>query len=537
MRNDFRYFAILSVLAIVAFGYFLWQPAYWLLVVILPIVVIGFWDMAQTRQALKRNYPVLGRMRYWMEWLRPKIYQYFVESDIDGRPFNRTERSIIYQRAKKDIDTTPFGTQLDVYEEGYEWMNHSIAAKKPQSLEQHPRTTIGGSDCKQPYSASVYNVSAMSFGSLSTNAVRALNGGAKIGDFAHNTGEGGLSPYHLEQGGDLIYQLGTGYFGSRHKDGSFSDEAFAKTVSHPHVKLIEIKLSQGAKPGHGGILPAKKNTPEIAAIRGVEVGTEVLSPPFHSAFSTPTELCLFIKRLRDLSGGKPIGFKLCVGHRSEFLGICKAMIKTGIRPDFISVDGGEGGTGAAPLEFSNFVGMPFKEALAFVDDTLRGFGIRKEIKIIASGKIVSGFHIFRAMALGADACYTARAMMMALGCIQALECNKNICPTGVATQDPELVKGLVVDDKKVRVYNFHKATVHSFVELLAAAGLEKSSDIRRSMINRRVSVSTALRYDEMFPHLPNGVLLKDETIPSNWKIYMEEASADSFIKTFEDLSV
>ena len=533
MRNDFRYFAVISVLVVAVVGYF-WHSFLWAFVALLPLLALGFYDMIQTKHALKRTFPLVGRGRYMMEWLRPKMYQYFVESDIDGRPFNRTERSIVYQRAKREPDSTPFGTQLNVYAEGYEWMNHSIAAKNFHALNHNPRVTIGGADCKQPYSASIFNVAAMSFGSLSTNAVLALNAGAKIGGFAHNTGEGGLSEHHLAEGGDIIFQLGTGYFGCRDNEGNFSPQAFQKTVSYPSVKMIELKLSQGAKPGHGGILPAKKNTPEIAAIRGVESGTEVLSPPYHKAFKTPLELCYLIKQMRDLSEGKPVGFKLCVGHRSEFLGICKAMIQTGIKPDFITVDGGEGGTGAAPLEFSNFVGMPLIEALAFVHDALTGFDLRKDIKILASGKMVSGFHLLRAMALGADVCYSARAMMMALGCIQALECNKNTCPTGVATQDAELVAGLVVSDKKVRVANFHKATVDSFVELMGAAGLEEPSRIRRSMINRRVSVSSSKRYDEIYPYLKAGCLLYPTTVPSNWKPYMDEAAAESFVKSFED---
>jgi glutamate synthase domain-containing protein 2 len=536
MRNDFKIFALVSVALTAVIGWF-WQPFLWVFIVLGPLVLLGFYDMMQTKHAIMRTFPLLGRGRYWMEWLRPKIYQYFVESDIDGRPFNRTERSIVYQRAKKEVDSTPFGTQLDVYEEGYEWMNHSIAARKFEDLEQNPRILIGGADCKQPYSASIYNVSAMSFGSLSTNAVLALNGGAKIGSFAHNTGEGGISPHHLTEGGDLIYQVGTGYFGSRTPEGSFSAANFTKTTASPSVKMIELKLSQGAKPGHGGILPAKKNTPEIAAIRGVVAGTEVLSPPYHSAFKTPTELCQFIGQMRDLSGGKPVGFKLCVGHKSEFLAICKAMVLTGIKPDFITVDGGEGGTGAAPLEFSNFVGMPYKEALTFVHDALTGFDLRKDIKVLTSGKIVSGFHIYRALALGADACYTARAMMMALGCIQALECNRNTCPTGVATQDPELVAGLVVEDKKVRVANFHKGTVHAFVELLGASGLENAAQIRRSMINRRVNSSEAKRFDELFPYLKRGCLLNEATVPTSWKSYMDEANPATFAKSFADLMV
>lgn len=535
MRNDFKVFAVI-ILAVTGAAAFFWHSLLWLFVIAVLLVGLGIYDMYQTSHAIMRTFPLVGRGRYWMEWLRPKIYQYFVESDIDGRPFNRTERSIVYQRAKKDVDTTPFGTQLNVYEEGYEWMNHSIVAKNFDQLNQNPRVLVGGPDCKQPYSASVFNVSAMSFGSLSTNAVLALNAGAKMGGFAHNTGEGGLSPHHITEGGDLIYQLGTGYFGSRTKEGLFSPENFAKTTATPSVKMIEIKVSQGAKPGHGGILPAKKNTPEIAAIRGVEPHTDVLSPPYHTAFDTPVGLCRFIGQLRDLSGGKPIGFKLCIGHKSEFLAICKAMVQTGIKPDFITVDGGEGGTGAAPLEFSNSVGMPFKEALAFVHDALTGFGLRKDIKIITAGKITSGFHLFRAIALGADACYSARAMMMALGCIQALECNRNSCPTGVATQDPELVKGLVVTDKKVRVAQFHKATVHAFVELLGAAGLDSASQIRRSMVNRRVTVSDLKRYDELYPYLKSGCLLNEATIPHKWKVYMDEAKAESFVKSYEDLT-
>jgi glutamate synthase domain-containing protein 2 len=537
MRNEFIAFAIISVLLTALLGWF-WSPnALWFFAILLPIIGLGVYDMTQKPHAIMRTFPLMGRGRYWMEWLRPKIYQYFVESDIDGRPFNRTERSIIYQRAKKVVDTLPFGTQLDVYSEGYEWINHSIAAKNFDKLDQNPRIMIGGKDCKQPYSASIYNVSAMSFGSLSNNAILALNGGAKIGDFAHNTGEGGLSPHHIAMGGDLICQIGTGYFGCRDEAGNFSPENFRKTASTPSVKMIELKLSQGAKPGHGGILPAKKNTPEIAQIRGVKPHTDVLSPPYHSAFTTPLELVYFIKQLRELSGGKPIGFKICIGHKSEFLAICKAMVKTGIRPDFITIDGGEGGTGAAPLEFSNFMGMPLKEGLAFAHDALVGFGLREEIKILAAGKIVSGFHIFRTMALGADACYSARAMMMALGCIQALECNQNSCPTGVATQDPELSAGLVVSDKKVRVANFHKATVHSFVELLGATGLESSQQIRRSMINRRITVSDSKRYDELYPYLKRGCLLAEKTTPDYWKPYLNEANENTFAKTFEDTTV
>ncbi|MFK8101957.1 MAG: FMN-binding glutamate synthase family protein [Saprospiraceae bacterium] len=528
MRNEFSLFAIFSLLIVGLVGYFWWSPIYWSLIILLPIILFGCYDMFQKKHAIVRNFPVLGRTRYLMEWLRPKIYQYFVEPDTEGRPVSRIFRSIIYARAKQQLDTTPFGTQLDVYAEGYEWMNHSIAALDPHSLEEDQRMKVGGLDCTKPYSASILNVSAMSFGSLSSAAVEALNGGAKIGGFAHNTGEGGISPYHNKFAGDLIYQVGTGYFGCRTDDGNFDPDAFQKLTAADNVKMIELKLSQGAKPGHGGILPAKKNTEEISKIRGVEAGTDVLSPPYHKAFSTPIELCELLGKMRKLSGGKPIGFKLCLGSITEFFAICKAMVKTGIKPDFIAVDGGEGGTGAAPLEFSNSVGTPFKEGIAFVYDALVGFGLKKDITIIAAGKIFTGFHIFRAKALGADICYSARAMMMAVGCIQALECNSNTCPTGVATQDPELIKGLVVSDKKQRVANFHKETVESFVELLAAGGIKDADLITRKMISRRISVGVSMRYDELYPYVKENSLLSNETCPPQYKVYLEDAKAESF---------
>ena len=528
MRNEFIAFAILSLLVIGGIAYFYWPPILWSLFVLGPLLIIGFYDMFQNKHAIMRNFPILGRGRYVMEELRPKIYQYFIESDTNGAPINRIFRSIVYSRAKQELSTTPFGTQLDVYAEGYEWMNHSISPVDPHEIEQDPRVIIGGPSCKQPYSCSLFNVSAMSFGSLSSAAIEALNGGAQIGNFAHNTGEGGISPYHKKLGGDLIYQIGTGYFGCRAKDGNFDPDAFEKLTALDSVKMIELKISQGAKPGHGGILPAKKNTPEIAEIRGIEQGTDVLSPPYHKAFSNPIEMMELIKKMRDLSGGKPIGFKLCVGNTTEFIAICKAMIKTGIKPDFISVDGGEGGTGAAPLEFSNSVGMPFREGLAFVHNILLGFGLRKDISILAAGKIITGFHIFRAKALGADACYSARAMMLALGCIQALECNKNNCPTGVATQDPELVAGLSVPDKKVRVANYHKETIHSFVELQAAAGLSDHRDINRKHVYRRITMNMTKRYDEVYPYIPEGALLDESTIPENFQKDWQEAKAESF---------
>ena len=528
MRNEFSVFAIVSLLVVAGIGHFLWQPFWWILIILLPILALGFYDMFQAKHAIMRNFPILGRGRYLMEELRPKIYQYFIESDTNGTPISRIYRKIVYERAKKEQDTAPFGTQLNVYSEGYEWMNHSIAALDHHDLNQDPRVVVGGADCKQPYNASLFNVSAMSFGSLSKNAVLALNGGAKLGNFAHNTGEGGISPYHLKPGGDLIYQIGTGYFGCRSKEGNFSPELYKERTAQPSVKMVELKLSQGAKPGHGGILPAGKNTVEISKIRNTVPHTDVLSPPQHTAFSTPVELLHFIAQLRKLSGGKPVGFKLCIGLPNEFISICKAMLKTGIKPDFISIDGGEGGTGAAPLEFSNSVGTPFRDGLAFAYDVLTGFDLKKDVKLFAAGKIFTGFHIFRALALGADACYSARAMMLALGCIQALECNKNTCPTGVATQNPELVKGLVVKDKKERVANFHRETIEGFVELLAAAGLKDPSKINRAHLNRRVFMSKVMRYDELYPYIPQGCLLQPDSQPENWQAICSMASADSF---------
>ncbi len=505
---------------------FLW----WTFLFTGPFVILGVYDLYQPKHSIVRNYPVFGRLRYFMEELRPKVYQYFVESDTNGTPYSRLNRSLIYQRAKTDNDTIPFGTQLNVYENGYEWLSHSIAAISHHELNLDPRVLIGGPGCSKPYSASIYNISAMSFGSLSQNAILALNGGAKMGNFAHNTGEGGISDYHRKPGGDLIWQIGTGYFGCRNDDGTFNYEAYGERAKSDQVKMIEIKLSQGAKPGHGGMLPAKKVTAEVARIRLVPEGKDVLSPPAHSAFNTPIGLLDFVKKLRDLSGGKPVGFKLCIGRKSEFYAICKAMIETGIYPDFITVDGGEGGTGAAPQEFSNSVGMPLREGVAFVYDVLNGFDLKKHIKIIASGKVATGFDLVKNIALGADLCNAARGMMFALGCIQALECNSNTCPTGVATQDQSLMKGLVVEDKTVRVKNFHNLTVASAVELLGAAGLREPHQLSRAYINRRVSSSVMQSYLESFPYIPAGSLLQTP-YPTRFELGMALSSAASFAPT------
>ncbi len=537
MRTGFLILAFLIIAAIAALSFFVSTNFLWALVILGPLLLLGLIDAFQNKSAIKRNFPILGRSRFIAEWLRPKLYQYFVEPDTDGRPFSRIKRNIVYQRAKAINDTTPFGTQLNVYDEGYEWMNHSINPINPHDMDHHPRATVGGPSCRQPYSCSIFNVSAMSFGSLSKNAVMALNGGAAIGNFAHNTGEGGISPYHDEYNGDLIYQIGTGYFGCRTSDGNFSPELYAERTKADNVKMIEIKLSQGAKPGHGGILPAKKATPEIAKIRNIEPYKAVLSPPYHKAFSTPVELLKFIKQCQDLSGGKPVGFKLCVGHKSEFLAICKAMIETGIKPDFISVDGGEGGTGAAPLEFSNSVGTPFREGISFVYNALVGFDIKKDITLIASGKIVSGFDIYKAIALGADLTYSARAMMMAVGCIQALECNHNTCPTGVATQDPKLVRGLDVNDKKVRVANYHKETVSAFVELMAASGIDHPDKINRSHVYQRVDQHLSRNYHKLYPYIPEGSLLSADSCPRNWREYMSAADPTSFTPKFQSVYI
>ncbi len=526
MRKLFIQTSVIILIAAIVIGYF-WHPFFWSLAIILPLFAVGIHDMIQSKQTIRRNFPLFGRMRYWMEALRPKIYQYFIESDTDGTPFNRLNRNVIYQRAKKANDTTPFGTQLNTYEVGYEWLNHSIVPLDGHKLNHDPRVAVGGPDCKQPYSASILNISAMSFGSLSENAILSLNSGAKIGNFAHNTGEGGLSPYHLKPGGDIIWQIGTGYFGCRNQDGTFNADLFAERAVLPNVKMIEIKLSQGAKPGHGGILPAKKVTAEIAKIRLVEMGKDVLSPPSHTAFKTPLELLNFIKLLREKSGGKPIGFKLCVGRKSQFLAICKAMLKTGIKPDFITVDGGEGGTGAAPLEFSNSVGMPLRDGLAFVYDALNGFSLKRHIKIIASGKVVTGFDIVKMLSLGADMCNSARAMMMSVGCIQALMCNTNQCPTGVATQDKELQKGLVVDDKKIRVANFHNETVKSAVELMAAAGIKDTNKLHRGLIYRRVSAGQIQTYAETYPHILKGCLW-EPPFPEHYELEMANCSEETF---------
>ncbi|MEN8167437.1 MAG: FMN-binding glutamate synthase family protein [Pseudomonadota bacterium] len=519
---------LLSVmLPAVAVCYVFWPPILWLLVVVAPFVLLGFYDMFQKQHSIRRNFPLFGRGRWIMEELRPYIRQYFVESDTDGTPINRMFRSIVYQRAKGALETVPFGTRVDTYRTGYEWIGHSLSALDASEIDQDLRVAVGGPDCGQPYSASIFNISAMSFGALSQPAILALNSGAKAGGFAHNTGEGGISPYHLEHAGDLIWQIGTGYFGCRDDRGNFSPERFREMASLETVRMIEIKLSQGAKPGHGGILPANKNTPEIARIRSVAPYTPVNSPASHSTFDSPLGLVRFVAQLRELSAGKPVGFKLSIGRKSEFIAICKAMIETGILPDFITIDGAEGGTGAAPLEYTNSIGMPLREAIAFVADCLIGFGLKQQIKIIAAGKIFTGFHLVKNMALGADICNSARGMMLALGCVHSLTCNSNKCPSGVATQDPGLFRGLVVTDKAQRVAHYHAKTVHATAEIIASAGLRHTSELNRSHIYRRISQHEIKRYDQIFPYLPEKSLL-DETLPDTFKLIVREAYTDTF---------
>jgi len=522
-RMVFIFTSLVMVVGLVGLSAF-WPPFGLGLLVVGPLVILGLVDMFQPKRAVLRNYPVIGHARYLFEGIRPEINQYFIESNTEGTPFNREQRSVVYQRAKGVKDTVPFGTQQDLYRVGYEWLNHSLA---PLELPHDPvRVIIGAQTCAKPYAAALLNISAMSFGSLSRNAIQALNRGAKTGGFCHNTGEGSISPYHLE-GGDLTWQIGTGYFGCRTAEGGFDPALFEENARRPEVKMIEIKLSQGAKPGHGGILPAVKITPEIAAIRRVPLGQDVLSPPAHSAFSGPQGLLDFVTTLRALSGGKPVGFKLCVGKRREFLAICKAMVASGLHPDFITVDGGEGGTGAAPLEFSNSLGCPLTEALVFVHNALVGIGMRDRIKLIASGKIITGFDVVRAIALGADLCNSARGMMMALGCIQARKCHENECPVGVATQKASLVVGLVPSDKAARVARFQAQTVFAAMELIGASGLPGPEGLRPWHILRRTSPTEIHHYGELYHYVKSGDLLGEE-VPTQFARAWQAARADSF---------
>lgn len=505
-----------------AYGAGWWLPC----LICLALSLLGLYDLKQTRHAIRRNYPVIGNLRFLFEYIRPELRQYFFEDDTLQQPFSRIDRSLVYQRAKHAMDQRPFGTQHDVYGADYEWINHAMIPTHIQDIDF--RITVGGPDCTQPVSLSAFNISAMSFGALSANAVRALNKGAALGGFAHDTGEGGVSAYHLEHGGDLIWNIGSGYFGCRNEDGSFSETRFAEMAQRGSVRMIEIKLSQGAKPGHGGILPAPKVTAEIALARGVPVGQDCISPSSHSAFSTPIELMHFIVRLRELSGGKPVGFKLCIGHPWEWFAIAKAMLATGITPDFIVVDGAEGGTGAAPIEFVDHVGTPLREGLRLVHNTLVGIGLREHIKLGASGKVITAFDMARIMALGADWCNSARAYMFAIGCIQAQVCHTGRCPTGVTTQDPDRQKALVVSDKSVRVANFHASTLKALGELLGAAGLQHPADLRPHHIARRIASGEVRVLAALFPDLTKGALLEGHFPNTIFRTAWPMAQAESF---------
>ena len=512
-----------SVLVVLASG-----QGWVMLLLFAALSAVGVHDLLQTHHAILRNYPILGHMRFLLEFIRPEIRQYFIENESEAAPFSRAQRSLVYARAKGQSDKRPFGTQLDVDQTGFEWLTHSMA---PTTITNHPfRTKVGNSACSQPYDISLFNISAMSFGALSANAIMALNQGAKMGGFAHDTGEGSISRYHRIHGGDLIWEIGSGYFGCRDDQGRFSPERFVAQAREPQVRMIEIKLSQGAKPGHGGVLPAAKVTPEIAEARGVPLGADCVSPAAHSSFSTPTELLEFMQSLRELSQNKPVGFKLCIGHPWEWFGIAKAMLETRILPDFIVVDGAEGGTGAAPLEFSDHMGMPLKEGLRLVHNTLVGIGMREHVKLGASGKIISSFVMARVLALGADWCNSARGFMFALGCIQAQTCHTGNCPTGVTTQDPQRQMALVVPNKAERVKNFHQHTLESFKELLQAAGLTSPEQLQAHHFFHRISQTETQTLAQIYPALSHGALLKDSVakLPEPYKTYWGKASAERF---------
>ena len=512
-----------SLLMAVASG-----QGWWLFILFAALTGIGVHDLLQTHHAILRNYPILGHMRFMLEFIRPEIRQYFIESESEAAPFSRAQRSLVYARAKGQSDKRPFGTQLNVDDSGYEWLTHSLA---PTTIDNaNFRVRVGNTACSQPYDISLFNVSAMSFGALSANAIMALNQGAQMGGFAHDTGEGSISRYHRIHGGDLIWEIGSGYFGCRDDLGRFSPERFVEQAREPQVKMIEIKLSQGAKPGHGGVLPAAKVTPEIAEARGVPLGADCVSPAAHSSFSTPVELLEFMQSLRELSLNKPVGFKLCIGHPWEWFGIAKAMLETRILPDFIVVDGAEGGTGAAPLEFSDHMGMPLKEGLRLVHNTLVGIGLREHVKLGASGKIINSFDIARALALGADWCNSARGFMFALGCIQAQTCHTGNCPTGVTTQDPQRQIALVVPTKAERVKNFHHHTLVSLQELLQAAGLKSPQEVKAQHFSHRLNGHETQTLAQMYPALSAGALLKDNfsKLPEPFKSYWAKAQAGHF---------
>jgi glutamate synthase domain-containing protein 2 len=526
MSRYIAYFLSVTSMLFCAFAVWFWSPVWlWPSAAFAAFAALGTIDLLQKRSTLRRNYPILAHFRYGLESIGPEMRQYFIESDTAETPYSRQQRALVYQRAKAVNDTRPFGTQVDVYGEEYEWINHSVMPSEIASQDFRIRI---GAEAAQPYDASVFNISAMSFGALSANAIRALNAGAKRGGFYHDTGEGSISPYHREFGGDLVWEIGSGYFGCRDEKGRFSEERFVENARDPQVKMIELKLSQGAKPGHGGVLPAAKVSAEIAATRGVPQGQDCVSPPKHSAFSTPVGLLEFVAKLRELSGGKPAGFKLAIGHPWEWFAIAKAMQETGILPDFIVVDGAEGGTGAAPAEFIDRVGVPMHEALMLVHNTLIGIGVRERVRIGAAGRVVSAFDIARTMAMGADWCNAARGFMFALGCIQAHSCHTSRCPTGIATQDPSRWRKLDVPDKATRVHQFHHNTLKALRELLCAAGLEHPSQLGPEHIIRRVSQSEVRSIAALYRFLEPGELLTGTSEHAVFKAFWPGARSDSF---------
>ncbi|GGZ05086.1 FMN-binding glutamate synthase family protein [Novosphingobium colocasiae] len=519
-----RYFVPLAVVVLTAAGFAI-AATRWTVWIMVPVLLLTLWDFLQGRHALRRNYPLIARVRWLFEDLRPFIRAYVVESDREGRPFTIDERGLVYARAKGEVSTHPFGTELDVYSDEYEWLGHSITPTEEAPDTWHVR--IGGESCTRPYHSALLNISAMSFGSLSANAIQALNKGAAMGGFAHDTGEGSISRYHRIHGGDLIWEIGSGYFGCRHRDGSFNEELFAQQAASDQVRMIEIKLSQGAKPGHGGVLPGAKVTEEIAEARKVEVGEDCLSPAAHSTFSTPVGLLEWVEQLRDLSGRKPVGIKLCVGQPHEVFALVKAMVETRITPDFIVVDGAEGGTGAAPQELTDNVGMPLREGLILMRNALVGTGLKDRVRLGASGRIHSGAGMARAFALGADWCNAARAFMFSLGCVQSMKCHTGDCPTGVATQVGWRQKGLVVDDKAERVARFQKETLKALREIVVAMGYDSPWDLTQHDIYQRIDSARAGAIDEVYRFLKPGELLQapEQTqYARSWRV----SSAETF---------
>ncbi len=525
--SRYAVFAIVALSFLVAVAMVVLGMHGWIIpaVALGALTAVGVWDMVQSRSTLRRNYPLTAHIRYGLESFGPEIRQYFIQSDTEKVPFSREQRALVYQRAKGVSDVLPFGSVQNMYGSSYEWINHSIV---PSAHHDHDYRIVIGAGCSLPYSASVFNISAMSFGSLSANAIRALNGGAKRGGFYHDTGEGSVSPYHREAGGDLVWEIGSGYFGCRDADGRFDPERFARVARDSQIRMVELKLSQGAKPGHGGVLPAAKVSREISETRGVPMGVDCVSPARHSVFDTPVGLLRFVAQMRQLSGGKPAGFKLAIGHPWEWFGIAKAMHETGLLPDFIVVDGAEGGTGAAPAEFIDHVGVPMHEALLLVHNTLVGLGLRDRIKLGAAGQVVSAIDLARTLALGADWCNAARGFMFALGCIQSRSCHNDQCPTGIATQDPARWRALDVEDKARRVFHFHQNTLRALRDLLGAAGLAHPDQIGPEHILRRISPTQVSSLEALYRFLQPGELLDRVPEHAVFRTFWAASRADSF---------